>query len=224
MIFRKDYKMLTLYDVLQKNIKIPTPRGHFTDDEKKQIFASRIGWVKINENGRSEVLFALRNLDRKLQDYCENQIVKLDGNQITSLKNTNNINISDLETKEESTKFDFVELEDGIENKKLKKGNLIRFYLVWTDSINIKANDGLKTYIQVYNEKDKLLGNAYYRERVNEKTLMFVYKIGKEKINNIVKVNPTIIDGRIKDSKGELIISPDNLINLEGVCANMEGE
>ncbi len=207
--------MLSLQDVLDKNINIPTPRGKFTDEDKKQIFATNRGWVKIREDGRSELLFVIRNLDLKIKDLIKSNRIPLNDEQ--KIITTNNI--SEVQNTD-NVFFDYIELENSIESKTLKKGNLIRINLVWSDQVNIKANDGLKTYIKVYTDKDRLLGNAYYRERVNEKTLMFVYKIGKEKINGI-KINPIILDGRIKDQNGNIINNPDKLYVFENVVANI---
>lgn len=207
--------MLSLQDVLDKNINVPTPRGKFTDEDKKQIFATNRGWVKIREDGRSELLFVIRNLDLKIKDLIKSNRIPLNDEQ--KIITTNNI--SEVQNTD-NVFFDYIELENSIESKTLKKGNLIRINLVWSDQVNIKANDSLKTYIKVYTDKDRLLGNAYYRERVNEKTLMFVYKIGKEKINGI-KINPIILDGRIKDQNGNIINNPDKLYVFENVVANI---
>lgn len=212
--------MLNLQEVLEKNIKVPVPRGNFSDEEKRRIFATNRGWMKMREDGKNELLIVLRNLDLKIKDLVKSQNIVV--NDAQNIIETKPEEIFVIENEEQNTFFDLIETEDGIENKKLKKGNLVRFYLIWNKPINIKANDGLKTYIEVYNDKDKILGNAFYRERINEKTLMFVYKLGKEKINGMLKVNPTICDGRIKDNEGNIIISPNKLFNIEGIFANIE--
>lgn len=211
--------MLNLKEVLSKNIKILVPRGNFSEEEKTQIFATSKGWVKMRQDGRSEVLVSMRNLDARINDIINNQKVILDENERKHLKDNS---ISLQQEKNNKTYFDYLELDNNCYNKNLKKGNLIRLHLVWSNNINIKANDGAKTYIEIFNDRDKILGRAYYRERVNEKTLMFVYKIGKEKIDGIIKVNPKIIDGRIKDSSGVLIENPDKLLVVDSIYANTE--
>ena len=215
--------MLSLQEVLEKGIRVPIPRGTFSEDEKKRIFATNRGWLKVREDGRNEMLIVLRNLDIKIKDLMKTQKIPANNLHINNIEETTNQIIEQPTIENNNTAvFDYAELEEGIENKKLKKGNLVRTYLVWDKSINIKANDGLKSYIQIFNDKDKLLGNAYYRERVNEKTLMFVYKLGKEKINGIIKINPIIYDGRIKDNDGNIILKPDKLLSMEGIFANIE--
>lgn len=209
--------MLNLKEVLSKNIKILIPRGNFSEEEKTQIFATSRGWVKIRQDGRSEVLVSVRNLDTKINDIIKNQkiILNEEEKKHSNIKNT-------VQQQGDKAYFDYLELDSSCSNKVLKKGNLIRLHLVWSNNINIKANDGAKTYIEVFNDKDRILGNAYYRERVNEKTLMFVYKIGKEKIDGIIKVNPKIIDGRIKDSNGNLVDNPNKLLIVDNIYANTE--
>ena len=211
--------MLNLKEVLSKNIKILVPRGNFSEEEKTQIFATSKGWVKMRQDGRCEVLVSMRNLDARINDIINNQKVILDENERKHLKDNS---ISLQQEKNNETYFDYLELDNNCANKNLKKGNLIRLHLVWSGNINIKANDGAKTYIEIFNDKDKVLGRAYYRERVNEKTLMFVYKIGKEKIDGIIKVNPKIIDGRIKDNNGILIENPNKLLVVDSIYANTE--
>lgn len=209
--------MLNLKEVLSKNIKILIPRGNFSEEEKTQIFATSRGWVKIRQDGRSEVLVSVRNLDTKINDIIKNQKI------ILNEEEKNHSKMKDIvQQQEDKAYFDYLELDSSCSNKVLKKGNLIRLHLVWSNNINIKANDGVKTYIEVFNDKDRVLGNAYYRERVNEKTLMFVYKIGKEKIDGIIKVNPKIIDGRIKDSNGNLVDNPNKLLIVDNIYANTE--
>lgn len=208
--------MLNLKEVLSKNIKILVPRGNFSEEEKTQIFATSRGWVKMRQDGRSEVLVSMRNLDARIKDIIKNQKV------ILNPVEREHLNDNEQLSNQNKAYFDYLELDSSCSNKELKKGNLIRLHLVWSDNINIKANDGAKTYIEIYNDKSKFLGRAYYRERINEKTLMFVYKIGKEKIDGLIKVNPKIMDGRIKDSYGNLIENPNKLLVVDSIYANTE--
>lgn len=129
-------------------------------------------------------------------------------NDETPVKTENKEDLTQI-IKDVPEKLDFIELEDGIETKHLRKGNLIRIYLTWTCDVNIRANDGKKTYIEVYDSKDNKLSNAYYKSRETEKTLMFVYKIGQEKLNKI-KVNGKIFDGLVRNKKNENIPNDDD--------------
>lgn len=227
-------KIFNLSLVLKYNIPVPYPRW-IKGMDQKCCFATNIGWVLLKTNGKKESIMMIKNINNKIQDYINthNIIVEKDNidNQFeieflrSNIENQNNqeqpiiINSNENITKDlknvlSDVKFDFIELENDIENKKLRKNNLIRIYLTWSDCVNIRSFDKKKTYIEVFDSKHNKLGNAEYRSRETEKTLMFVYKIGKEKLSNII-INSKIFDGYIRDKNNVLVENTDKTYNFD---------
>ena len=228
--------MYNVEDVLKYNIKVPYPRW-IKGMDQKCCFATNIGWVLLKNDGKKESVMMIKNLDKKIAECVKNfriivQKTSLDKEfEIQFLQNQTDIEIKDTtsdrienKTKELNTtkkcnelsnvKFDFMELEEDIENKFLRKNNLIRIYMTWTDAVNIRSFDKKRTYIEVYDSKSNKLGIAEYRSRETEKTLMFVYKIGKEKLSQI-KINSKVFDGYIRDKQNVLIENVDKLFTFD---------
>lgn len=239
--------MYNVEEIIRYGINVPYPRW-LKGMDLKACFATNIGWVLLKSDGKKESLMMIKNLDSRIDDYVKNynliiQKTDLDMEFEKSFNKDNKIsNIKNIEEKidiivEQKPKpeyveikiktlsdvsFDFIELEEDIENKFLRKNNLIRIYLTWTDNVNIRSFDKKRTYIEVFDNKHHKLGNAEYRSRETEKTLMFVYKIGKEKLNKII-VNSQLFDGNVKDKDNVLIdnISKDYAFDVN---VNIEKE
>ena len=211
--------MYNIEDVLKYNIKVPYPRW-IKGMDQKCCFATNLGWVLLKNNDKKEFIMMIRNLDLKINEYVKNFniIVQKDSldkefemrfnrsyNEEQPIKEVNNKEIQFCDVK-----FDFIELENDIEDKSLRKGNLVRIYLTWTDSVNIRSFDKKRTYIEVFDNKMNKLGNAEYRSRETEKTLMFVYKVGKEKLSSI-NISSKIYDGQVRNKQNISIENIDKI-------------
>lgn len=227
--------MYNVEDVIKYNIKVPYPRW-IKGMDQKCCFATDIGWVLLKPNNKKEFVMMIKNLERKIIEYVKNfkvivqkdnldKEIELRFNQNQPVRHKeiiiepkeeciNNQQNEVLNSKYCDVKFDFIELESGIEDKPLRKGNLIRIYLTWTDPVNIRSFDKKKTYIEVFDNKMNKLGNAEYRSRETEKTLMFVYKVGKEKLSSI-KVSSKIIDGQVRNKQNISIENIDKIYTFD---------
>lgn len=224
--------MYNIEDVLKYNIKVPYPRW-IKGMDQKCCFATNLGWVLLKNNDKKEFIMMIRNLDLKINEYVKNFniIVQKDSldkefemrfnrsyneEPIKEVNNKDKIEeqpIKEVNNKEIQfcdVKFDFIELENDIEDKSLRKGNLVRIYLTWTDSVNIRSFDKKRTYIEVFDNKMNKLGNAEYRSRETEKTLMFVYKVGKEKLSSI-NISSKIYDGQVRNKQNISIENIDKI-------------
>lgn len=236
--------MYSVEEIIKYNINVPYPRW-LKGMDLKACFATNIGWILLKSDGKKESVMMIKNLDSRIGDYVKNyniiiQKTNLDlefekeFNSDSRVENKNDEveNKYEESIKEETIKsknsqisdvsFDFIELENEIENKFLRKNNLIRIYLTWTDIVNIRSFDKKRTYIEVFDNKHHKLGNAEYRSRETEKTLMFVYKIGKEKLNEII-VNSQLFDGNVKDNNNVLIENVNKEYKFD-VNVNIEKE
>lgn len=228
--------MISLEEVIKYNISVPYPRW-IKGMDRKSCFVTNTGWDLLRADGKIEKLMMIRNLDKKVEEYINSHSINIQKtdldkefekqftsklqNNITKNNTQEKKNIKEIINKETETKpdyskvkFDFIELESEIEQKLLRKNNLIRIYLTWTDSVLIRSFDKKRTYIEVFDNKNHKLGNAEYRNRETEKTLMFVYKIGKEKLDHI-RVSSKLYDGTVKDKNNLLILNENKIYDFD---------
>lgn len=223
--------MYNISDVIKYNIKVPFPRW-IKGMDQKSCFATSRGWVIIRQDNKKESVMMIRGVDSKIDEYIKTHNIIVEKTaldlEFEKLFNESDINnnipeqpsiavvkdIKEVKYLNTSNEFDFIELEEGVEDKPLRKNNLIRIYLTWTCPVNIRSFDKKRTYIEVFDSKNNKLGNAEYRSRETEKTLMFVYKIGKEKLNSIT-ISSKIFDGLVRTKENTNIDNIDKRYSFD---------